>query len=149
MNSRALAQSRVILGHDSSSDDDAPYSTIRAFPLSEGCNLDVDDRLVALVGDNSFIFNGRLDDLALSVAAELDSALGLSFLGVDGESAYAHGVVFFVLAFSTRTGHSPNVLQRELGRASRLGVLTLEGLGKLRESEGWDDASCTFLVLTF
>jgi hypothetical protein len=84
-----------------------------------------------------------LDDLAPGVAGELDSAISLSFLGVDGESADAHGVVFFVLAFSTRIGHSPNVVRRELGRASRLRVLTLEGLGKLQGAKGRDGASHT------
>jgi hypothetical protein len=79
--------------------------------LSEGCNLDVDDRLVALVGDDSFIFRGRLDVLALGIVGGLGGAIGISFLGVDGKSAYAHGVVFFVLAFSIRTGHSPNVVR--------------------------------------
>jgi hypothetical protein len=107
----ALAQSRVIIGRDSSSDDDVPYSTIRDFPLHEGRKLDINDRLVALVGDASFICKGRLDDLAPGVAGELNSAISLSSLGVDGESADAHGVVFFVLAFSTRTGHSPNVVR--------------------------------------
>jgi hypothetical protein len=120
-----------------------------AFPLSEGCNLDVDDRLVALIGDTSFICKDGLDDLAPGIVGGLGVAISLSFLGVDGNIADAHGVVFFVLAFSTRTGHSPNVVRRELGRASRLRVLTLEGLGKLRAAEGWDDTSCTLLVRSF
>jgi hypothetical protein len=117
--------------------------------LSEGFNLDVDDRLVALIGDASFICKGRLDDLAPGVVGGLGGAIGLSPLGVDGENADAHGVVFFVLVFSTRTGHSLNVVWRELGRASRLGVLTLEGLEKLWGGKWWDDASHTFLVHTF
>jgi hypothetical protein len=117
--------------------------------LFEGCNLDVDDRLVALIGDASFICKGGLDDLAPGVVEELDSAVGLSSLGVDGENANAHDFVFFVLAFSTRTCHSPNVVRRELGRASHLRVFSLEGMGKLRGAEGRDDTSCTLLVCTF
>jgi hypothetical protein len=79
--------------------------------LHKGGNLDIDDRLMALVGDASFICKVRLDDLAPGVAGELDSAISLSSLGVDGESTDAHGVVFFVLAFYIRIGHSPNVVR--------------------------------------
>jgi hypothetical protein len=71
INPGASTRSWVIIGHDSSSDDDAPYSTIGAFPLFEGCNLDADDRLVALVRDASFIFKGRFDDLAPGIVGEL------------------------------------------------------------------------------
>jgi hypothetical protein len=83
--------------------------------LSDSGNLDVDDRLVALVGDDSFIFKGRLDGLASGIVGGLGGSIGLSSFGVDGENADAHGVFFFVLAFSTRTSHSPNVVRQELG----------------------------------
>jgi hypothetical protein len=83
--------------------------------LSEGCSLDVDDRFVALVGVVSLIFKGRLDFLAPTMIGGLDSAISLSSLGVDRENADAHGVVFFVLGFSIKIGHSSNVVQRDLG----------------------------------